>query len=344
MGANTFSTGGRLRQGGRILALTLSMAVYLSALPGAEAQELSPDVVGHAQRELKRQQFYSGEITQNLDDSTSAAVRRYQIRQGLEVTGQLDSKTLASLAMSNGQPPKQQKEEEAAPARERARATVQDDRELLRQLESEGTLAPAPAMANTDIPEPINSRPAGEPPPEPVTSTTRRTSRSTEPAPSQPATRQRSARAEEPSTAAEPSAEPRQPQNESAIREGISKDEIAETVQSFVQAWNRSTPDRELSFYGDVVDYYGEGRTSHASITRDQRNYYRKWPERDYRLISDPQVIRLGERDATVRYRYEYDLRNGKKTARGRAEHFVRFQRDRDGDLKVVSVRERKSD
>ena len=100
-------------------------------------------------------------------------------------------------------------------------------------------------------------------------------------------------------------------------------------------------PDRELSFYASTVDYYGEGRQSHAAITRDQRNYYRRWPDREFKLRGDPQIVRLGEESATARYRYHYSLRGPQKTASGRAEHFVRFQREGDA-LKVVSVRERK--
>lgn len=50
-----------------------------------------------AQRELKRQGFYFGEITGELDEPTGAAIKRFQIRSGLDATGKLDAETLKSL-------------------------------------------------------------------------------------------------------------------------------------------------------------------------------------------------------------------------------------------------------
>jgi hypothetical protein len=112
-------------------------------------------------------------------------------------------------------------------------------------------------------------------------------------------------------------------------------------VDRFVDSWQQPSPDRELSFYADSVNYFDQGPTAHSAIARDQRKYYQRWPEREFSLLSKPEVVRVGDESATVRYRFQYELRNGAKSARGRAEHFVRFEREADG-LKVVSLRERK--
>ncbi|MDQ6809292.1 MAG: peptidoglycan-binding protein [Verrucomicrobiota bacterium] len=52
------------------------------------------------QRALKDQGFYYGEITGKLDTDTTAAIRRYQIRNGLKVSGELDAETAKSLGVS----------------------------------------------------------------------------------------------------------------------------------------------------------------------------------------------------------------------------------------------------
>src|SRR5580704_2291453 len=52
------------------------------------------------QQRLKDQGFYYGEINGQGGDETSAAIRRYQIRYGLKVSGQLNDETLHSLGMS----------------------------------------------------------------------------------------------------------------------------------------------------------------------------------------------------------------------------------------------------
>ena len=50
-----------------------------------------------AQQKLKDQGFYYGEITGKLDADTTAAIRRYQIRNGLQITGQLNAETQQAL-------------------------------------------------------------------------------------------------------------------------------------------------------------------------------------------------------------------------------------------------------
>jgi peptidoglycan hydrolase-like protein with peptidoglycan-binding domain len=52
------------------------------------------------QQRLKDQGFYYGEVNGQRGEETSAAIRRYQIRRGLKVTGQLNDETLHSLGIS----------------------------------------------------------------------------------------------------------------------------------------------------------------------------------------------------------------------------------------------------
>jgi peptidoglycan hydrolase-like protein with peptidoglycan-binding domain len=67
------------------------------------------------QQRLKDQGFYYGEVDGQGGDETSAAIRRYQIRHGLKVTGQVNEETLRSLGMSSksaAQPTKEYQENE----------------------------------------------------------------------------------------------------------------------------------------------------------------------------------------------------------------------------------------
>ena len=56
------------------------------------------------QQALKDQGFYYGEITGQKDADTSAAIRRYQIRNGLQVTGELNAETQKSLGLKGSSP------------------------------------------------------------------------------------------------------------------------------------------------------------------------------------------------------------------------------------------------
>jgi peptidoglycan hydrolase-like protein with peptidoglycan-binding domain len=53
--------------------------------------------VTEAQQSLKDQGFYYGEVTGEKNADTTAAIRRYQIRNGLQITGELDEQTVKSL-------------------------------------------------------------------------------------------------------------------------------------------------------------------------------------------------------------------------------------------------------
>jgi peptidoglycan hydrolase-like protein with peptidoglycan-binding domain len=58
-------------------------------------------LVENVQQALKDQGFYYGEINGETNANLTAAIRRYQIRNGLQVSGQLNSETLQSLGMNS---------------------------------------------------------------------------------------------------------------------------------------------------------------------------------------------------------------------------------------------------
>jgi peptidoglycan hydrolase-like protein with peptidoglycan-binding domain len=82
-----------MRRGHLVLAL-------LFCLPAATMR--ANDTVSAAQRALKNQGFYYGEVTGRKDADTTAAIRRYQIRNGLKITGDLNVETKRSLGVEEG--------------------------------------------------------------------------------------------------------------------------------------------------------------------------------------------------------------------------------------------------
>jgi peptidoglycan hydrolase-like protein with peptidoglycan-binding domain len=75
-------------------ALVLLLGVSLAGSLWAD------DLTRALQQQLKDQGFYYGEVDGQPGDETTAAIRRYQIRHGLKVTGQLNDETLRSLHLS----------------------------------------------------------------------------------------------------------------------------------------------------------------------------------------------------------------------------------------------------
>jgi peptidoglycan hydrolase-like protein with peptidoglycan-binding domain len=58
---------------------------------------LADSTVQQVQEELKAQGYYFGQINGDKNADTVAAIRRFQIRNGLQVTGELDQETLRAL-------------------------------------------------------------------------------------------------------------------------------------------------------------------------------------------------------------------------------------------------------
>ncbi len=78
------------------------LALFSLALLLAGSAAFADDQVRNVQTELKNLGFYYGDVNGQANPETTAAVRRYQIRNGLEVTGTLNPETLGALGMGPG--------------------------------------------------------------------------------------------------------------------------------------------------------------------------------------------------------------------------------------------------
>src|SRR2546421_13023123 len=79
------------------MKLRIAILVLLVSLGPLWADQ----AIQNVQQALKDQGFYYGEITGTKDADTTAAIRRYQIRNGLQITGDLNEETLKSLGVDS---------------------------------------------------------------------------------------------------------------------------------------------------------------------------------------------------------------------------------------------------
>jgi peptidoglycan hydrolase-like protein with peptidoglycan-binding domain len=75
----------------------IAAMIFVGSLMLARADQMIESV----QQALKDQGFYYGQITGQMSSDLTAAIRRYQIRSGLQVNGQLNSETLQSLRINS---------------------------------------------------------------------------------------------------------------------------------------------------------------------------------------------------------------------------------------------------
>jgi peptidoglycan hydrolase-like protein with peptidoglycan-binding domain len=80
------------------MKLRIAVVVLLAAFATAARAD---QVVQNVQQALKDQGFYYGEISGEKDADTAAAIRRYQIRNGLQISGDLNDETLKSLGVDS---------------------------------------------------------------------------------------------------------------------------------------------------------------------------------------------------------------------------------------------------
>ncbi len=116
-------------------------------------------VIENVQQALKDEGFYYGEITGNRDADTTAAIRRYQIRNGLQITGDLNDETLKALGVnSSGGRAIVKAAPTAAPETSDLKAEP-ETRQPQRPTESQGPTNP---LTGQPFPEPRQDR---QPPP-----------------------------------------------------------------------------------------------------------------------------------------------------------------------------------
>jgi peptidoglycan hydrolase-like protein with peptidoglycan-binding domain len=75
--------------------------VYLAAVVCIGGPVHADETIRSVQQSLKDQGFYYGNVTGDKSAETTAAIRRYQIRSGLKVTGEVDPETLRSLNVNS---------------------------------------------------------------------------------------------------------------------------------------------------------------------------------------------------------------------------------------------------
>ena len=77
------------------MKITIAAVIFMGSMLLLRADQLVESV----QQALKGEGFYYGEVNGDMNANLTAAIRRYQIRNGLQVTGELNDETLRSLGI-----------------------------------------------------------------------------------------------------------------------------------------------------------------------------------------------------------------------------------------------------
>jgi peptidoglycan hydrolase-like protein with peptidoglycan-binding domain len=134
----------------------IAALILMGFIAPARADQLTES----AQQALKDQGFYYGEVTGQKSANLSAAIRRYQIRNGLQVTGELNAETLRSLGLDpagssrsltkSGEPASSRQAQKEQPSEETPEATAAPDRLAPNPPSTEQIYPARPAAPESD--------------------------------------------------------------------------------------------------------------------------------------------------------------------------------------------------
>ena len=255
--------------------------------PEALSAGWSDDNLREVQMKLREGGFYSGEIDGAYSSDLAAALTRYQIRNGLPITGQLDADTSKALG--------------AKPAVTTSSADSMQTFETWRRLRrgAQETLAKNNAR--------VTPSPGAEPPGARVTSAQSRLAATD--ATFQPET--------QPSDS---------PLTESSTT-NISTERLRDYVGAFVLAGLDPQVGAEAAFFADRVEYYDSGMMSRENIRQDLQRYDARWPERRFWLAGDITIESQTDNRVRVTFPLRYELRNGAKHSSGKVDKTLVLER-----------------
>ena len=304
--------------------LFILVAVFLCAASSLFADEN----VRKIQARLKQGGFYFGELSGVYDSDTAAAVSRYQIRNGLSISGQLDQETGRKLGIAI------QDFSVPSGSAEAWRHLRKSDQQFLEKLKS-GDIPPpqsgvvsAPATASS----PTIARAGSEDPDPPAEGPSSETRRSALHPTATPA---------HPPPPSQQSA-PVQFDASELSNTFFSHERLRDYVGAFVLAELDPRVGSELEFFAEHVEYFDEGAVDRPKIRKDIESYNQKWPERRFWLAGDLRVEPLGDSRLRVSFPLRYELRNRSTKRSGQVQKTLVLEQVGD-DFQIVAVNERKT-
>lgn len=282
--------------------VSLCCLVILFGVASLRADEM----VRTVQSRLKAGGFYWGEVDGVYSSDTATAITRYQIRNGLQITGKLDSQTSHALGLAADKPavPRPKFGEDVW------RYLRKGDRENIQRRMVEDAAANRKSSAPASVPAPAAS-------PKSVASPSTRTV--TRPPP-----------AETP------------PKTANTLPLSYDPERLRDYVGAFVLAGLDPQVGSEVEFFADRVDYFGERHVFREKIRRDLQRYNDRWPERRFWLAGELEVRPINDR-LRVTFPLRYELRSGSRRSSGTVWKTLVLEKTGDDDLQIVAVNERKA-
>ena len=291
-----------------VIAFMVAGSVAAKEKVGADGAE---ENVRAVQTKLADEGCYFGEIDGAYSSDFSTALSRYQIRNGLPITGQLDAETSKALGAKPAVGP-------STAASEQSSETWRGLRKRERRTSTSARRSETAATEARETPSPPDNEtpPTDTETPQQTTPVEARSSaETTQPASAPPAT---------------------------ASADEFSTDRLRDYVAAFVLAGLDKNVGAEAEFFADRVDYYDQGVMDREKIREDLKRYDERWPERHFWVAGKINVEPQSKNRVRVTFPLGFKLRNGNKQSSGKVDKTLVLEPTGD-DLQIIAVNERKA-
>jgi peptidoglycan hydrolase-like protein with peptidoglycan-binding domain len=310
-------------RGNRIALFAVSIGL------GLVASVCANDNVRAVQEKLRDDGFYVGKIDGGYGTELAAALSRYQIVNGLPITGQLDAETAKALGAKPAVPSSSANDQ--ARTSETWQGLRKGDWEFLARLNARRA-TPAPAAGVNETPnETMTGRDNKAATTPPGTQSDESSPQESPPSGAAIASDGGKPASPPPATAA------------SSPAPDFSTERLRDYVGAFVLAGLDPQVGAEAAFFADRVQYYNEGMKDREKIWEDLKRYDSRWPGRKFWLAGDITVEPQTDKRVRVTFPLRYELRNGGKRSSGKVDKTLVLERAGD-DLQIVAVNERKAE
>ncbi len=294
---------------------------------------LADENVREVQTKLRDGGFYSGEIDGAYSTELAQALTRYQRRNGLPVTGQLDVETSNVLGAKpavakNRVDVDQSSDSPHLPRHERQTSEHKQETSARDTEATETTTGMQPRYA------PAAAEQTSSTMTESVAAAPHANSEEIRPVTRPAATGQISSGTTNPVSA------PTTPVSQSGSSEDeISTERLRDYVGAFVRAGVDPNIGLEADFFADRVRYYDQGVIDREQIRNDLQNYAARWPERHFWFAGNLTIEQQRRHRVRVTFPLQYELRNGDTQSSGTINKTVVLE-PAGQDLKIVAVSE----
>ena len=110
-------------------------------------------------------------------------------------------------------------------------------------------------------------------------------------------------------------------------------------MREYLEACETNNLPAEMAFYADRMNYFDHGTVGRDFVQKDVRNYYKRWPERDYELL-DLKVAKTAPGQAVVKFRIAFRVKNPQHEVKGKTDNTFTV-RQAGEELKFESLKER---